>query len=255
MSLNRFKGQVAVITGGSRGIGQAVALRLAQEGCIVNILDLTEATETLSKIKNSCSSNVSSNCASYQVDITDLKAVKQIISKILNNFNQIDIAVNSAGVTGKTGIKAHQVENDNILFVMNVNFIGTINICKAVLHNMLKRNYGRIINVASISGKEGNPGQLAYASSKGAVIAATKTMGKDYAKTGITINSIAPAVIETAMVKAMPISQVNMMKSKIPMNRCGSLQEISSVISFMASKENSFSTGFCFDMTGGRATY
>ena len=111
--------------------------------------------------------------------------------------------------------------------------------------------------MASISGKEGNPGQLAYASSKGAVIAMTKTMGKDYARTGgdITINSIAPAVILTPMVAAMPVSQQDMMKSKIPMRRCGNLDEVARVIAFMGSKDNSFSTGFCFDFTGGRATY
>ena len=120
---------------------------------------------------------------------------------------------------------------------------------------MLKENYGRIINIASISGKEGNPGQVSYASSKGAVIALTKTMGKDYSKTGITINSLAPAVIQTKMVDMMPKSQVEMMTSKIPMGRCGELTEIGAVIAFMASEENSFSTGFCFDMTGGRATY
>ena len=133
--------------------------------------------------------------------------------------------------------------------------LGIFNVCKAVLPSMVKRNYGRIINIASISGKEGNPGQSAYASSKGAVIALTKTMGKDYAKTGITVNSLAPAVIQTEMVDAMPRSQVDMMTSKIPMGRCGELEEIAAVVAFMASRENSFSTGFCFDMTGGRATY
>lgn len=242
MNLKRFQDQVVVVTGGTRGIGHAVCKRLASEGAKVVILDVITGHDT-------------AHFEYVRLDVTDYRAVKDCVDSINRKYGRIDALVQCAGITGKTGLKAHEVDGSDFERVWRINVLGIFNLCKAVLPIMVRRDYGRIINIASISGKEGNPGQSAYASSKGAVIALTKTMGKDYAKTGITINSLAPAVIQTEMVAAMPKSQVDMMTSKIPMGRCGELVEIAAVVAFMASKENSFSTGFCFDMTGGRATY
>merc|ERR1719408_1223142 len=174
---------------------------------------------------------------------------------MLADCGKVDILVQAAGITGKTNIKTHEVELSDFERVFKVNSTAIFLCAKAVLPSMLKRNYGRIVNIASISGKEGNAGMLAYSSSKSAVIGITKVMGKEYAETGITVNCIAPAVVRTKMVAAMPDEQVKYMTDKIPMKRCGTEQEIANMVGFIASKEASFTTAFCFDATGGRATY
>eukprot|EP00483_Globobulimina_turgida_P000947 UN00949 len=220
--LNRFQDKVVLITGGARGIGQASALRFASEGAYVYILDLVDGNETLNKIKDNSFTSYS-KCGYMKLNVTNYDNVKKCVDVIYQKHGYIDALVQCAGITGKTGIQAHTVDQADFERVWRINVLGIFNLCKAVMPYMLKANYGRIVNIASISGKEGNPGQVSYASSKGAVIALTKTMGKDYAKTGITINSLAPAVIQTAMVAAMPRSQVKMMTSKIPMGRTGSL--------------------------------
>ena len=153
------------------------------------------------------------------------------------------------------GIKTHEVDPSNFDLVMSVNAKGIFLGCQSVLPYMLKQNYGRIVNIASVAAKEGNAGMVAYSASKGAVIALTKSIGKEYAETGITCNAVAPAVVRTAMVDAMPEEQVKYMTDKIPMKRCGTIQEISALVAFIASKDASFTTGFTFDATGGRATY
>ena len=163
--------------------------------------------------------------------------------------------VQCAGITGRTGIKAHEVDPANFDAVMAVNARGIFLGCRAVLPAMAARGYGRIVNIASVAGKEGNAGMVAYSASKGAVIALTKTVGKDYAETGITCNAVAPAVVRTAMVDAMPEEQVKYMTDKIPMKRCGTIAEIAGLVAFIASPEAAFTTGFTFDATGGRATY
>ena len=247
-TITRFEGQVAIITGAASGIGQACAIRLASEGAFIYCLDVNNADETIDKIGKS-------KGKFFKLDVTKFDQVKSVIDDIYNERGYIDILVQCAGIAGNPGYKTHLVDNDDFIKTFMINTYGIFNVCKATIPYMLKENYGRIINVASISGKEGNPGQSCYSTSKGGVIALTKTMGKDYAKTGIIVNSIAPAVIYTKMVEKVPQSQVDMMTSKIPMARCGELDEVSAVIAFMASEENSFSTGFCFDLTGGRATY
>ena len=247
-TLNRFVDKVVIITGAARGIGQASALRFASEGAHVYILDMLNGQETLNKIKQS-NDNDNAKYGYMKVDVTDFPNVKQCIDRIANQHNKrIDILVQCAGITGQTGMSLHVVDISDFERVLRINVFGIFNVCKAVIPYMLANKYGRIVNIASISGKEGNKGQSAYAASKGAVIALTKTMAKDYAQSGIIINSLAPAVIQTKMVQMMPQSQVNMMTSKIPMGRCGELKEIAALIAFMSSKENSFSTGFCFDM-------
>jgi 3-oxoacyl-[acyl-carrier protein] reductase len=163
--------------------------------------------------------------------------------------------INSAGVTGKTNVKSHDTDSEDIHKVFDVNFFGSYFTSKYVLPYMLKQNYGRILHIASIAGKEGNAGMLAYSASKAAVIGMAKVQGKEYAQTGITINALAPAVIRTPLVDAMPEEQVNYMTEKIPARRCGSLEEVANLIAYIVSPMNSFTTAFTFDMSGGRATY
>jgi len=246
---DEFKGQAAVITGAASGLGFAIATRLHQAGARVAMLDLNEGAV------QSAAKEVGVNASGFSLDVTNETQVNGVIERIGGQFGRIDILVNSAGVTGKTNIKSHEVESDDLNFVFDVNFKGSFFTARAVLPWMLKRDYGRILHIASIAGKEGNAGMLAYSASKAAVIGMTKVQGKEYADTGITINALAPAVIRTAMVEAMPTEQVKYMTDKIPMKRCGTLEEVANMAAFIVSPGASFTTGFTFDMTGGRATY
>jgi 3-oxoacyl-[acyl-carrier protein] reductase len=238
-----FKDQVAIITGGASGIGLSIGKKLLSEGARVAVLDLNSAR------------GASENSFDFACDVTKEDQVRTAIGRIAEQFGRIDILINSAGVTGKTNIKSHEVELADFRFVFDINVVGSFLTSREVLPHMLKRNYGRILHIASISGKEGNAGMLAYSASKAAVIGMTKVQGKEYAETGITVNALAPAVIRTPLVEAMPEAQVKYMTDKIPMKRCGTLEEIANFATFIVSPGASFNTGFTFDLTGGRATY
>ena len=244
-----FQDQVALITGGANGIGYAIAQHLAAQQANIVLLDAQKAAV------NKAAKQLGPRALAYALDVTDEAAVAKTIAKIAKKFGRIDILVNSAGTTGKTNVKTHAVEFENFKFVFAVNVNGCFLTSRAVLPHMLKRNYGRILHIASIAGKEGNAGMLAYSASKAAVIGMTKVQGKEYAETGITVNALAPAVIRTAMVAALPDEQVKYMTDKIPMKRCGTLEEIAALAAYIVSPQASFTTGFTFDMTGGRATY
>jgi 3-oxoacyl-[acyl-carrier protein] reductase len=244
-----FDKQVAVITGGASGIGLAIAGRLAGDGATVVLVDL-EKESVQSAVKE-----LGGNAFAFQCNVTNESQVKQVIDQIAGQFGRIDVLVNSAGVTGKTNIKTHEVELEDFRFVFEVNLVGSFLTSRAVLPHMLRQGYGRILHIASVSGKEGNAGMLAYSASKAAVIGMTKVQGKEYAEAGITVNALAPAVIRTPMVDALPEAQVSYMTDKIPMKRCGTLEEIAHMAAFIVSPGTSFTTGFTFDMTGGRATY
>jgi len=205
----------------------------------------------LEEIKNDFKNEVET----YKIDITNEGAVKNIASTIEKRFERIDILINSAGITGITNVKTHETSTENVRSVFDVNFFGAYFTSKYILPVMLKKNYGRILHIASIAGKEGNAGMLAYSASKAAVIGMTKVQGKEYAETGITVNALAPAVVRTALVDAMPEEQVKYMTDKIPMKRCGTLEEVANIIAYIVSAQNSFTTGFTFDLSGGRATY
>lgn len=237
--MSRFKDQIAIVTGAASGLGLAIATKLQGEGAEVVSLDLNEVPSAVS----------------FAIDLTKQDQVANVVDQIGERFGRIDILVNSAGVTGATNIKSHEVDIDNLRFVFDVNFMASFFTARAVLPWMLKNNYGRILHIASVAGKEGNAGMLAYSASKAAVIGMTKVQGKEYAETGITVNALAPAVIQTPMVDAMPEAQVKYMTDKIPMKRCGTLDEIAHMAAFIVSRETAFTTGFTFDMTGGRATY
>lgn len=239
--MNGFSDQVAIVTGAASGLGLAIATKLQSEGAEVVALDLNEASVP--------------GAVSFAIDLTKEDQVANVVNQIGERFGRIDILVNSAGVTGATNIKSHEVDTQNLRFVFDVNFMASFFTARAVLPWMLKNNYGRILHIASVAGKEGNAGMLAYSASKAAVIGMTKVQGKEYAESGITVNALAPAVIQTPMVDAMPEAQVKYMTDKIPMKRCGTLDEIAHMAAFIVSRETAFTTGFTFDMTGGRATY
>jgi len=243
-----LKDQVAVITGAASGLGWAIAKKLYEQDVTLALLD--KNIERLNHLSNQLKKTTA-----YEVDVVDENLVKNTVEAIFNRFGRIDILINSAGITGITNIKSHETSADNIRLVFDVNFMGSYFTSKYILPLMLKNNYGRILHIASIAGKEGNAGMLAYSASKAAIIAMTKVQGKEYAETGITINALAPAVIRTALVDAMPEDQVKYMTDKIPMKRCGTLEEFANIASFIVSPENSFTTGFTFDLSGGRATY
>ena len=244
-----FEQQAGIITGAASGLGRAIAQRLSEKGVLLALFDLNE--EGLAATQ----SMLTGECIVVPVDITDEGMVKAAVTKVAERWGRIDLLVNSAGITGKTNIKSHEVDTENLLTVFGVNFMGSYHTSKYVLPEMLKRNYGRILHIASIAGKEGNAGMLAYSASKAAVIGMTKVQGKEYATTGITVNALAPAVIRTALVDAMPEEQVRYMTDKIPMQRCGTLAEAADLALFIVSPSNSFTTGFTFDLSGGRATY
>jgi len=241
--------QQALVTGGASGIGLAIAKKLHHLGVKVVLCDLDSD-------KLQCASeSVGESCASLRLDVTDLKAVETGFNKLIKQNGPVDILVNSAGITGITSVKSHEVDPTNVELVFRVNFFGSFNTTRAVLPEMLRQNYGRILHIASIAGKEGNAGMMAYSASKAAVISMAKVQGKELAETCITVNALAPAVIRTPMVEAMPPAQVARNTAKIPMKRCGTLEEIADMAAFIVSPEASFTTGFTFDLSGGRATY
>ncbi len=241
--------QQAVITGGASGIGLAIAKKLCGLGVKLTLCDCEV------KKLESARASIGNNCQTVCVDVTDLKAVETALGGIIQQTGAIDILVNSAGITGITNVTSHEVPPANVDLVFGVNFFGSFYTSRVVLPAMLRQNYGRILHIASIAGKEGNAGMMAYSASKAAVIALAKVQGKETAGTGVTVNALAPAVIRTPMVEAMPAAQVSYMTDRIPMKRCGTLEEIADMAAFIVSPEASFTTGFTFDLSGGRATY
>ena len=241
-----------IVVGAASGIGAAAARHLAEQGLCVFGLDRNEAGMTeLAEMLQREGFDVEAGAA----DITDPASIRQAIADIAAKAGQIHALVNCAGITGKTNIKAHEVELENFDLVYSINLRGAFLVTQEVLKHMLPHGYGRILHVASIAGKEGNAGMTAYSATKAGLIGLVKSMAKDYPETGITINALAPAVIRTPMVDALPDATVKYMTDKIPMKRVGELAEASQMIAWIVSPACSFTTGFTFDLTGGRATY
>jgi 3-oxoacyl-[acyl-carrier protein] reductase len=245
---NRYEGRVAIVTGGADGIGKAIAIRLAEEGAKVCIFDkdIELLEKTIQEVPGS---------SSFQVDISDDSAVSLAFDEVVNAEGKIDIVVHCAGIVGPNAKKITEVDVNDFDQVYAVNLRGSFSVTKYAVTHMEKQNYGRVLLFASIAGKEGNAGMTAYSATKAGVLGLTKSAAKDYAETGITINTIAPAVIRTAMVDALDQWQVDYMTEKIPMKRCGTLEEVTSLACWIVSEEASFNTGAVFDLSGGRATY
>jgi len=244
-----FNGQVAIVTGAASGIGLAIGHKLLAKGARVILFDLN--SEGLHEEFD----KYGERAVPVSIDVSDQALVERTVKEMAGRYVKIDILVNCAGITGLTNIFSHEVDSADLHKVFEVNFMSSFYTSRAVLPHMIDKGYGRILHIASISGKEGNVGMLAYSASKAAVICMAKVQGKEYAERGITVNALAPAVIRTPLVDNMPEKQVRYMTDKIPMKRCGTLEEAANIAAYIVSPYNSFSTGFTFDLSGGRATY
>jgi NAD(P)-dependent dehydrogenase (short-subunit alcohol dehydrogenase family) len=244
----RFKHRVAVITGGASGAGLEIAIRIAAEGGKVSLWD-RDAT-TLAKAVTS----VGDGTHSVQVDVTDAAKLSSAAESVFAKFGRIDVLVGSAGITGPTA-KLWEYPLDEWRRVIDIDLNGIFYACRAVVPQMLKNDYGRIVNISSVAGKEGNPNASAYSTAKAAVIGLTKSLGKELATTGIRVNCVTPATFNSPLLAQLPQSQIDYMKSKIPMGRLGGMEEVAALVCWLASEECSFSTAATFDISGGRTTY
>ncbi len=241
-------GQTAIVTGAANGIGEVISRRLANAGARVAIADIddqaaAEAAERIGK-----------HAFSLHLDITDANSVRQAIETLLVRTQSLEIVVNNAGLAGKAAPVWEQTDDDwNRALAINVT--GPFFMCRAVMPHMRSRRYGRVVNIASIAGKEGNPNMAAYSASKAAIIGLTKSVAKEVATEGICVNAVSPAVIRTKMLDQLTPAQVSYMIERIPMKRTGQPEEVAAVVHFLSSRDCSFVTGQCYDVSGGRATY
>ncbi|MCE7062380.1 SDR family NAD(P)-dependent oxidoreductase [Dyadobacter sp. CY343] len=249
---DRFKGQVVLITGAADGLGKAIAKRIAAEGGALALFDLNEAL--LDQFADELRAD-NMNVKTYVVDISDEEKVQRGYDAVMSDFGRIDAAIHSAGIVGPTSTPILSVSKQDFEKVCKVNLTGSFLVTKYAVSQMVTAGYGRILLIASIAGKEGNPGMVPYSASKAGVIGLVKSVAKEYATAGITINGLAPAVIRIAMNASTSPEQLAYMTAKIPMSRLGEPEEIAAMAAFIISSENSFSTGFIFDASGGRATY
>lgn len=245
-----LNGRRAVITGGARGMGFAIAKRFLESGASVALWDINE--ESLQRAKDALSSL---GTVTYQcVDVSDYANVEAAASKVEAVLGGIDLLVNAAGIAGvNKPVVDYPLETWNA--VLNVNLNGSFHTCRAIVPYMQKSGYGRIVNIASMAGKDGNPNASAYSVSKAGVIGLTKSLGKELATSNIGVNVICPAVIKTEMLEDVTEEQIGYMLAKIPMGRMGTVEEISAMVGWMCSEDCSYSTGAVFDLSGGRATY
>jgi 3-oxoacyl-[acyl-carrier protein] reductase len=240
--------QVAIVTGAATGIGEAIAARLAEAGARIAVvdIDLPGAQEVARRIGH----------ASFAVeaDVSQPEMVRRAVVEILATAGRIDILVNNAGIAGKTAPLWEQSEKDWERAIA-INLSGVFYFCQAVIPHMRQRKYGRIVNIASIAGKEGNPRMIPYSATKAGVIGLTKSLGKEVATEGICVNAVSPAVVQTKILEQLTPEQVNYMTERIPMRRTGKPEEIAAVVHFLSSPDSSFVTAQCYDVSGGRATY
>jgi NAD(P)-dependent dehydrogenase (short-subunit alcohol dehydrogenase family) len=239
--------RTAVITGGAGGLGRAIGERLARDGVRVALWDLDED-------KAAKAARDVPDARAYRVDVTDYAAVEDATSRTLRDFGRIDILVNSAGINGPIAPLV-DYPLDGWRSTLALNLDGVFHCCRAVVKAMLAQGYGRVVNMSSIAGKEGNPNASCYAASKAAVIGLTKALGKELAQTGVLVNCVAPAAIDTEMLSQLTPEFRASVIAKIPMGRLGRADEVAALVAWLASEECSFCTGAVFDISGGRATY
>jgi len=250
--MKRFENQVAVISGGANGLGYGIAERIASEGGSVVLLDINE---TLLSSAAKTLQDKGYTAEAYKADVSSEIDVQLVMQFVETRFGKIDIMVNSAGIVGPTNTKITDYPVEEYDKIYAVNLRGSFLMTKYAVKAMEKNNYGRILLIASIAGKEGNPFMTGYSSMKAGVTGLVKGIGKEYAQTGITVNGLAPAVIQTAFNDNTAPEQLAYMTAKIPMGRLGTVEEVASIAAWIVSKEASFNTGFIFDLSGGRATY
>lgn len=242
----RFEGRVAVVTGGARGIGYAVARRLAEEGARVAIWDLRGADEAAARLGG--------DAVGVTVDVSDEKSVAAAAAEVRAKLGPADIMVTAAGITGPTRpVQGHPYASWKQ--VIDIHLGGVFLCCRAVLDDMVARDYGRIVTIASVAGKEGNPNASSYSAAKAGIIGFTKSLGKELAATGVRANVIAPGLINTPLMEQLPPEQVQFSLGKIPQGRFGTVEECAALVAWLASEECSFNSGAVFDLSGGRATY
>ena len=248
--MNKFdlKNKVAIVTGGAQGFGLDISKKFLSFGAKVRMWDIDE-TALKKAIKNENNSNLNYDI----VDVSNFDNVKNVVKDITKN-SKIDILINNAGITGPTAeLWNYEIKDWNK--VIDINLHGTFNCCKSIVQEMIKNNYGRIVNIASVSGKDGNANASAYSSAKAGVIGLTKSLGKELAQYNIAVNAVTPAGAKTRILDQMTKEHVQRMLSKVPRGRFLELDELSSLVSWLSSEENSFSTAAVFDISGGRSTY
>ncbi|MCY3996813.1 MAG: SDR family NAD(P)-dependent oxidoreductase [Rhodobacter sp.] len=251
MNTYDFQGRTAIVTGGGQGIGFTVAKRILESGGRVSVWDVDQ--DLLDALAANMGGDAS-NIQALNVDISDAAAVQNATEAVLNTFGKIDVLINNAAIVGPNA-PTWEYPEGAFEDVVRVGLIGTYYVSRAVVPHMISANYGRIVNLSSVAGKEGNPGAPAYSSTKAAVLALTKSMGKELAAHDISVNAVTPAVAKTKMALSQEPEFLKMIVSKIPRGRMLELSEAASMICFLASEENSFTTGAVFDLSGGRATY
>ncbi len=243
-----FKNRTAIVTGGAQGFGLDIAKRLMESGAKVIIWDIdSKILEKATKDLNN------SNLSSFIVDVSNYKQVENCVDEITKS-SKIDILINNAGITGPTS-SLWEYDIEMWKKVVDINLIGTFNCCRAIVPNMIKNNYGRIVNVASVAGKDGNANASAYSAGKAGAIALTKSLGKELAEKNIAVNAVTPAGAKTRILDQMTKEHVQRMLSKVPRGRFLEVQEFTSLVCWLSSEENTFSTAAVFDISGGRSTY